>query len=161
MSTVLKYIPGLFQDSGSSPEMNIDGSVTPVEFEIRPASNELFIVDKIGILIITNNKVDDIEEFANLPALTNGIGSTTSLRGTATTNNSINSNADIFSLFNNSLFEPFDNPMKILNSSYDIPDGSLKLSGATGDFMRFTVRDDLRGLEKLRFAAHFYVREVV
>jgi hypothetical protein len=152
------YKLDFFEDIGGSPELNVDGSVTPKEFFIRPVGKQVFSLSGLGVLMLTTNKVDDIEEFGNLPALANGISLVLQKDGVDVESNFINTNADLLGMFSRGDFRVFDNPMQILNTELDIPEGSLILSARKGDAIKLFINDDLSSLEKLRLSVQYFVR---
>ena len=59
-----------FENAGSS-NMNVDGSVTPVEFEIGPSKTRDRFISMISFLIADANAI--LSKFGNITALTNGL----------------------------------------------------------------------------------------
>lgn len=141
-------------NAGSKP-MNVNGSVTPVNFDYSPASGQTRYVDAIGILI-SDTSSPDFGEFGSLgSALTNGIQLKIRTNGTEYTMANIQDNTDISFHFSGQ-FDGFTATNLSWLNEVDFYLGfmtfrnALTLKNSTSDYIRFTVRDNLTAIDQLR-----------
>lgn len=59
--------------TGLNPSMNVNGSITPVEYQFRPPVGEAWILNEMFVQILTNTININDTEFGDVGALTNGI----------------------------------------------------------------------------------------
>lgn len=62
-----------FLNNAGAIGINVDGSVTPVNFSLSVAANEIFIIEELEIVFTDKGNINSLEDFMSLPALTNGI----------------------------------------------------------------------------------------
>jgi hypothetical protein len=62
-----------FARNGSTVNMNVNGSVTPVEFKVSSPTGFGMLVQQINFVIIDSVKVFEAADFGTIDALTNGL----------------------------------------------------------------------------------------
>ena len=145
--------------NGSSPEINVNGSVTPVEFSIIPNSKETIAVNTFGILILTHRQVDDIEGFGGISGLTNGIEFSIRNGATQIYTRNIKTNADLYGIFPGQVFQEFKSPQHIFNISLDFNENDLIISGRKSQSLVIKIQDNLTTLLKFRSSLSYLSRE--
>lgn len=145
--------------NSDSEEMNVDGSVTPVEFSVTPPAGFVYCVTSFNIMVVDNATPPD--RFGNIASgLTNGIpleakvGPVTVMSLTRT--RPIKTNADLVSrnpegkILKNTL-----GSSSIIMLSFRPPMNigrPLNLDSRLGVRLAATIRDDCTGLEYLRMS---------
>lgn len=142
-----------FSDSGGSPDMRVNGAVTPVEFEAGPPDGEIWFVTN---LILSIGGFGDIKsvDFGSIPlGLANGLLLESVNKGVITNLDNFLINLDFGGFFVDE-FEPL--PFSDIDKSFRIRARFYKpivfigrATPALSDFFRYTVRDDLRTLSLL------------
>ncbi len=137
--------------NGGSPDMTVDGSVTPVVFERTFITSEIVFLEKL-VLEIRDSGGSGLGDFGSGSALTNGllieiqIGGIIEMSVVVKTNGELVSAADI--IFEITQFQGssllvynfvFRQPISINHNDDD-------------DFIRVTVQDDLSGIQALQMA---------
>ena len=142
------------------PDMNVNGSVDPVEFHIVPPTESKWNITRI-IFLIEDNVTMDTSKFGGIPALTNGV--------LVRVKNDIFKN--IFNIKTNGEFA-----LRSFDISYDdrAPAGVfgfrarvsfagrskrgvvIALDGAKEDQIQIIIQDDLTGLTKFQAIAQGY-----
>ena len=148
------------KDSGNSSDMNIDGSVTPVNFEYGPPAGEVWFLSAISFIIDDNGTLDG-EDFGSivggLPSGgSNGLKVILRLDSSNNTLTNIRTNNEIATFFLDSTYA--GDQAGFLNSKTAFI-GKLKIdpfvtrNGDDGDLLRVTVQNDLSGVMKLSMSA--------
>lgn len=140
------------QTSGGSVEMAVNGSGTPVNFEIAPGSNVIWRIDRLTLVIVSNTSPSPTG-FGDLAALSTGLALTVrdgvagadliyDLTGgqALKAGNDLAAIGDVGTNGNSITFD------------YDLK-APIRLEGADDELIRCTVSDDLSGLARLRLAA--------
>ncbi len=151
----------LFTKAGGSPEMNVNGSVTPQTFSVVPDVGTRYTVTGIGISLVSSmpintNQIPD-NQIPGVGALTNGILSTTQVNNVFTFSGLFKTHAELLSYptatFHGPYFYNVTGPgahtrvhLKY-DVSFDVYRGSpLILDSRTNDQLSFIVQDDLTSL---------------
>ena len=143
----------LFEESGSATNMNVDGSSTPVDFDITPPPGKAIVLDSLHFVLQGINFSPN--KFGGLTALTTGVALQI-LEGTDVIVDFANAfrlknNAD-FSLFSEGAIQSFgggaDDMLKA-TIDFQLSGRLLLVNGIqTG---RIKIQDDLTGVGLTRF----------
>jgi hypothetical protein len=149
-TTIIYFDTRLY--NGSSELMNVNGSVTPVNFDFTPASGETWYLDSIT-LFLQDNGVTSPTSFGAITELTNGLEFRVKSNGTEYLISSCKNNMHLSLHFKEDQFVPGTTG---LFETADIFTGRANfknpiiLKNSTSDFVRMRVRDNLSGLDQLR-----------
>jgi hypothetical protein len=141
--------------NGSSELMNVNGSVTPVNFDFTPASNETWYLEAIN-LFFWDSGTTSPTNFGGLAALTNGVQVIIKANGTEYTYCNLQNNMHLGINF------PMHRTIPATSGFYENSDiyiGTVvfqvpvRLTQSTADFVRFRVRDNITGLDQFRATA--------
>lgn len=134
--------------NGASRTMNVNGSVTPQNFLYTVPSNTTYYLESISI-IISDNGTPTAAKFGDLAALTNGFRLQIKSNGTTYDIYNFKTNGELTLVFN-SMFTP---PSAGWLNDTDLMVGTLRFNRpiklVASDFVQFTVRDNLSGLNDL------------
>ncbi len=137
------------QDSEGELDMNVDGSVTPVLFEIGPESDEYWMVTKFSILL-TDMGVFTDRSFGALPILENGVEIQTQEIG----NFNLKSNIDLYTTGDAKFLDKLGSEVTIIGkwsfSGYGGVRNTTQLGIRIDSKIGFLIQDDLRGLVTFR-----------
>ena len=143
--------------SHSIKSMNVDGSVTPQIFTVKPLSTQAGDITRI-ICEIRDNAAMDFETFGALPALTNGVAVRVN-NGDGTYRNVFNfkSNGDIilmcfdhnFAVNNGGGTRGFTSRITFAGQSKH--GVAIRLDGALGEELEMVIQDDLTGLTRMHW----------
>jgi hypothetical protein len=137
--------------NGSSKQMNVDGSSTPVEFLWEPT----LVVHVVKNVTFTMGAPGDpdSDQFASLAALTNGLKFEIKSNGTVFEIYNMKDNKDVTLFFSTGTFSIGNTADKWMKDaggrffvgSMELFDG-VKLDPSAGDYIKVTVRDDISSL---------------
>ena len=133
--------------NGSSRTMNVNGSVTPQNFLYTVPANTVYYLESISI-IISDTGTPTAAKFGDLAALTNGVRLQIKSSGTTYDVYNFKTNGELTMFFNNVFIPPTagwlnDTDLLVGTVKFEKP---IKLNGANSDFVQFTIRDNLTGL---------------
>lgn len=152
--------PRWFEDSGGNVDMDVDGSVTPVNFDFAPSAGEVFYLENITFGLDDTGTATPIK-YGNETALANGVEIIFHLDGSDYSVLTLKNNGDISLAFNNGVaqFEggKFMNFTKGFIAKMDFAT-DITLNGDDGDYVRFVIQDDLSGLTFQRAAAQLWIQ---
>ncbi len=139
--------------NGGSPDMNVDGSITPVEFTAGPTTtNETWLVTRMSIEMDDNGTQNFGDFGAIVGGLTNGLVFQQILDSTTYSVANIQTNSDLVAAFEdvfrgqgNSFIS--DANYVALKIKFYRP---IELNESTNDIFKLIVRDNLTGLSLLR-----------
>ena len=145
MSTAFPY-RHVLQTSGGVTNMNVNGSVTPVDFDFAPVTaGESFYMSQLLFVLGSGGVVNQlITKFADLAALTNGIDLSFTFGANSFTRTAyIKTNLDLYRIFGikTSVNEVGTTTMMTGDIRQDPPIVFLP-----NDRMRVTIRDNLTSL---------------
>lgn len=132
-------------EDGGSEDLRVDGSSTPVDFEVNADPSDDILINEIRFLLTVNNFKERGDKFGNGNALSNGI--LLQIRS-----NSID--RDLATIKISEHFREFFSPAGTTvdrTSSNDVVSaglylgGAIRLMGGSGDYVRVRIRDDLSG----------------
>lgn len=140
--------------NSGSEDMNVDGSVTPLNFDFAPSLGETFFVKSLTFLILDTGTTDPGDFGAITGALTNGLQFLIRSSGTEYEITNLKTNADIEVSLIQGIGSLPGNPAGWMNNldwrsgkiEFNIP---IRLDGDTSDYVRFKVRDDLTGIGQM------------
>jgi hypothetical protein len=143
--------------NGSSADMKVNGSVTPVNFSFSPAANEVWYLSALSILL-NDNGTNSPNKFGDLAALTNGLQIQVNSKSVALDIANMKDNIDLSTFFMSNravsgttgVFESAD---VFIGAMLFQPE--MILSG-TSDYIRARVRDNLSTVDYLRITAHLW-----
>ena len=152
--SVTDYFSEKGEDSGSSTDMTVDGSSTPVNFNVMSNATLDTIITEIRLSIEDGNVV--FSKFMDITALTNGLkleiktdGVIASFTPTMKTTN------DVVLLFNSGGLDTFIHLNKRFIGTFK-PDNPFILKAGAIDYVRLVVQDDLRGLVACEYSVKGY-----
>lgn len=145
--------------NGTAQSMNVNGSVTPQDFSFTSAVGETWYLEEIS-LFMDDSGSNSPDEFGNLAqflvgtgALPNGLLIQIKSKGITQDFANAQDNADLALIFDSIWTPPsgtgFMNDINavVLHLRLKVP---VKLQNSTSDFIKWTVRDNLTGLNFLR-----------
>jgi hypothetical protein len=135
-------------DSGDSSDMLVDGSTTPVDFEIGPAVGEIWSIRELLLTFTADDFSFDGVSFGPLSALTNGIPIKIIKDSVETTVFTVVQNEDFLRVPGRTPLVNNTGPKDVLGAALAFQ--GLILDSATGDIVRLTVQDNLTSV-KLKF----------
>lgn len=155
--------PGPFRtafavDSVSSRDMNVDGSITPVVFEIKPSSGKKYVITSLVFTIV--DKSIRFLKFGGLPTLANGFKFEVKEGGLPVGEIPQSPIKDNLTFYEGGLrtfiqSEETDVLTAIFNAK-EQASTALILIDADSDFIRVTIQDDLTGLDSFKLVSHGY-----
>lgn len=145
-----------FVTNGISPDLNVDGSVTPVEFNVAPPSGKIWYIHNIS-LVIEDNAIN-FTKFGGILALTNGVDFKVKQNGL--------SEELLANIKNNGEFYTFANQVLLESSVIDIlviqvntktnTGTTFKLINSSDDNFKVVVNDDQTAINKFRIVVRGY-----
>lgn len=138
--------------NGFTTNMNVNGSVTPVNFDFTPASGETWYISSLATFLLDNGSTLP-RSFGVLTALTNGVEIRIRSEGTEYLVATLHNNMEVQLVFKEFPWIPGTSGF---NESSDIYCGQLffpvpvKLQNSTADFIRIRIRDNLTGVDQFR-----------
>jgi len=142
------------KDSGGSSDMNIDGSVTPVEFSFTSPPGETWNIIGISVVLTDMGTMDPTDFGAINGGLTNGVDFEVQTNGILENLGGAQNNLDLALLGVGPGFTKFDSSTGFMSTA-DIflterafPKEMILFPG---DFFKVRINDDLTGLNFLRF----------
>jgi len=137
------FIQDKLREPGTSPDMVVDGSGTPVEFSFDADPSDDLLLFELRIIISALAIDFTGSKFANLAKLTNGVK--IDVRSNSVT-------AEIFNIKQNENFLELISPAGVFLDKESTNDvlaiglnfgANVPLIGGSGDFVKITIRDDL------------------
>jgi len=152
------FVNKLAVDSGASPDLTVDGSVTPVEFNVVASTGKIFYVRELAIILQDNSM--NYTKFGGRTALTNGLSVEVKEGGEAVRDipiGSIKTNAG-FALAGAGVQLTSANTdlLVVLFNIWSKTGTSFKLVDSDSDFFRVTVNDDLTSLDNFTVVVEGY-----
>ena len=143
-------------DSSGSIEMNVDGSVTPVEFKLQPPADENYLVHR-AILYIEDSGSFDSGFWGNGITMANGIDFCLVIDGKESTCTPfpwkmIGDVAAVAYDFDHKKIGA-GNEWAASRLSFDKFGDGVPLSGQRGDYLLMRINDDLTGLVRQHLTA--------
>ena len=141
--------------NNGSKLMNVNGSVTPVDFRFAPASDEFFLLECVTLLMVDDG-VTGASNFGTLAPLSNGLLLRGQTNGFVHDTTNMIDNADIFQCFFGATGVPGTGPNTAMFDTGDWLGGAYMfrneyiLDGSKGDFIEIIVRDDLSSIDTLQ-----------
>ncbi len=146
---------------GGSLDLNVDGSVTPVEYTIAPVGSDILYVS--GISIWLEDKGTWFKDtFGTLPELTNGVLIELGRDTTFTEIGNFINNFDISSTFSSGQaisLKDISGEIAIIGTQPLDQKRNIRLDGSNNDSLRVTVRDTLTGLDNFSLKAMMWKDE--
>ena len=134
------------REDGTSPLINVNGSVTPIPFTWTPPAGTVFKLDEVDIVFTGPGNINNVSNFMNMSTLTNGLMFETHIDGVVNEVVNLKTNFDLINQLNTT-FE-----LKLLGTT-NVLVGNIKLKrplvfdGDNSDLMCAVVRDDFSGLD--------------
>lgn len=151
--------------NGSSKSMDVNGSSTAQEFEFAPASGRIYRLQRISLFIQDPGSMDASDFGAISGSLSTGVVVSAQTSGTEYDIATLQDNMDISMSFygrvvggggegGSGFFDEDDSYYGVMDFKPEI-----MLDGDQGDFVKFTINDDLTDLSF--FVASYYAWRVV
>jgi|FLOH01.1.fsa_nt_gi hypothetical protein len=149
------------RNSSDSYEMNVNGSVTPVDFYIAPPAGETWYISRWMMQLI-DGKGFEITEFGSSgSALTNGLDALFESDGVQTSllELTIKSNSDISAVTYDTRLDSYGNSSDALHASWSLykTGQMLRLRGSLNEKLVIKIQDNLTSLERLHIHAQGYI----
>lgn len=136
--------------NGTSKNMSVNGSGTPVNFQFVPTGSDIWFLESVGLFFIDPGTMD-YNDFAGISgSLTNGLKLVIRSNGVEYEICNVVDNAQVVAFFNQytSLGKSSSGIIDEDDSytghmKFDVP---IKLNAATGDYVRFQVRDSFTSI---------------
>lgn len=141
------YISNLL--NGSTKNMNVNGSVTPVYYTFAPSAGQIVYLDGLTVGFVDSG-TPSLNKFGDLAALTNGVTIQKKVNGTSYDIANIKDNSDLIGIFYNQKGMPSAGAAFVNDS--DSYFGYLKfpfpitLYGDSSDYIRIKINDNLTGI---------------
>jgi len=146
-------------DGSGSESQNIDGSITPVVFKLKPPGGDIYNVTRI-IFLIRDNASFDSGGWGALGGtpLSNGCVLGKVLDGTSYSGFTLKSNADIAGLCFDIAHDSWGSGDEFLTARFTFTKlgAPIRLIGDNGDELNFTINDNLTGLTDQYITAEGY-----
>jgi len=134
--------------------MDVNGSVTPRDYDYTPPVGEVMYLENISFMFRDVGTMDTTDFGAIAGVLANGVQVLIRSKGTEYEITNIVDNMDVVSSFPSTFTPVSDNAGAIrgMLDEEDVYVGNMffktpiKLDNSTGDYVRFRIRDDIRGL---------------
>ncbi len=161
--TAIGAVPKLlsaYLGTSASPDLNVNGSSTPVAKDLTPGAAEIYRVNRVVLLIATTGSIL-MTSFGDVAALTNGCK--LEWRNAAGVIVDLLGGLPLKTL--NDLAALFDVGIAELGASHtiravlDLPT-PVRLDGGAGEFLRTTVQDNLTTLVRFRALALGSIEEL-
>ena len=149
------------RNSSDSYEMNVNGSVTPVDFYIAPPSNETWYISR-WMLQLIDGKGFEITGFGSIGSpLTNGLDAVFESDGVQTSllDHTIKSNSDISAIAFDARLDTYGNSSDALHARWSLykTGQMLRLRGSLNEKLIIKIQDNLTSLERLHIHAQGYI----
>jgi hypothetical protein len=151
----MSYFSTLLDDSLGSPEMNVDGSVTPVPYTLTIPNGLGVSLHGIKLTLASFGNIKELDDFLDLPGLTVGvtivIDSVSPSRNPSIQPKSIKNNKDLMTLSQDYVYK--DDGLSSLNVfrfKHDFEPASIRLNQSAGDSLTLTISDNLIDLSLFR-----------
>lgn len=121
----------------------VNGSVTPVQFNMVPPPGQVFNIRSVGIALATNGNVNEyLTKFMGRSALTNGIDVVQRINGQVETRlGVVKSNKDLTLFFTTNFAQKSFGNTTVVAGLIDA--GEVVFDSRTADFYRIVINDDL------------------
>lgn len=144
--------------NGGSPELNVDGSVTPATFTVGPPAGQSWYIFEFGISIQDSGS-SDTDKYGALAALANGVDLIQYVNSVEYTFKVLKTNLDIVEAFSDHGFRGTANAFLNSNNFYTGKTElrqPVTLNGDDSDEIRVVINDDLTGLEFHQFNIEYF-----
>ena len=147
---------GGFITNGTSPDLNVDGSITPVEFTIAPPSGKIWYIHNIS-LVIEDNAIN-FTKFGGIPALTNGINFKIKQNGLSEELlANIKNNGEFYTFANQVLLDSAVIDILVIQINTKMNTGTtFKLINSQSDNFKVIVNDNLTSINKFQIILRGY-----
>jgi len=142
--------------NGSSSNMLVDGSVSPVSFKYNADSLKDIKLSELRLVLVANSLDFIGTHFGAISTLTNGVNLEVKSNGVVTTLANLKLNED-FLLFHstNSIFLNESGPKDVIAAGY-LLGGAIVLKAGTDDYLGIVIQDDLTNTSFAYFQATGY-----
>ena len=137
-----------FLVDGSSNDMTVDGSVTPVEFTVVPNTGKILYV--FSITIVIEDTSINFDKYGGVPALTNGVDYKIKENGEAEfTAANIKRNGDYYAFVNELILDSSTTDILVGKVLIQVNNGTtIKLTDSNSEYIKTVVNDDLTSINK-------------
>jgi len=158
---MIMHLPEYLEDVGNNREMDVDGTIAKV-FDFTPGASELWYLDFLKMLIVDPGSMD-LDDFGSIPGpLTNGVLIEIKANGILHAPFNLTDNIDLDNFFGSNArggMDSSDDDETFLDEGDQYKGIKLfhpviTLDGDQGDFVKATVRDDLRDLKAFNMILH-------
>lgn len=148
-----------FALDGASKDLNVDGSVTPVEFEIVPPTGFIYYIHTVIITMVDSSI--NFTKFGGITALTNGIKIEIKQDGgslTESPQSPIKVNKEFYQFGYDTTLQSATEDIFVAKLLVKIDSGTIiKLVDSSSDLIKITVRDDLTAITDFKVVALGYI----
>jgi hypothetical protein len=143
--------------NGSSSDMTVDGSTTPVTFKLAVTATETWFVDQI-IFTILDAGNNDPEKFGAVSVLTNGLDFNFKIDGITHLYRNVKDNGDVASTFRDQFMGSAAGYMH--NGNFYVGFEEFKdevtVRAGNSDEVQVVVNDDLTGIDRLQVSIRYW-----
>ena len=132
--------------NGSSENMLVNGSVTPIDFDFGPSGSDVYALQELMIVFTADDFEFDGVSFGPNNYLINGIKICTVIDSVEVTLTTIRRNEDFLRFPGRPPIVNNTGPKDLLAASFGFG-GLVKLRGSDGDLIHLTVQDDLTSVK--------------
>jgi hypothetical protein len=158
-SDLTTLVRARLEDSGSSTDLRVDGSSTPVAFTYNAhATKETFLYELRFVMAASTIKIDG-NSFGPIPTLSNGLKFEVRSSDTTTELMLATVTEEFLALSNPNIFLDRTGATDVLAFSYTFG-GAAILHDGSGDFVKVTIQDDLTSTQFKFFEATLSAVEV-
>lgn len=145
-----------FLQNAGSTNMAVDGSVTPVLFDISNIPFRTFSVTSMHLYVEGKGDIQGYDNFWTLPnALANGFAVTATVQNQTFTGDTFNTTRDILTDMDSMpmmIKRDIEGNKNSIRTEFKVDSGGLILSQASGNQFSITIQDDLSDLSFMSFA---------
>ena len=145
-----------FAMNGSSIDLNVDGSVTPVDFTVEAPSGKIWYIHRVTILI--EDIGTSFARFGGITSLTNGVDFKISQNGLSEELlGNIKKNSEFYLFSKNIISESSTTDLLVIHIDIKELSGSVFILNETlNDIFTVTINDNLTGLNTFRVLLNGY-----
>jgi hypothetical protein len=148
-----------FLEDAGSPDLRVDGSSTPVDFEKSPGTGEIWSIRELLLTFSADDFSFDGESFGPNSLLTNGLSIQITKNAVTTEVFVVKQNEDFLRVPGRTPLVNNTGPKDILGAALSF-DG-LVLNQSAGDLIRIQVRDDLTSVKLKYLTATLFAVKVI
>lgn len=129
--------------NGSSSNMVVNGSVTPVQFTMTPPAGTIFAAYELVLNAVGTGNINQPTDFWSFAALTNGISSEIRMNNQVVTQSGlIKNNFDLIQFIGAEFLGRLIGTRSVVRGQFNLTP-PLNFNGNRGDYFRLTINDNM------------------